>query len=322
VLNAKEMARRGGDGLRWFTSLSRMAKRWLHVLTAIALGLVMTVATSGCGISNSQNTIVIGGKNFIEQDIMVDILQLLIEHDTHLHVKTFTWLDSNVIWNAFETGKLDMYVEYTGTGLVNILKHKPVTSPNLAYDIVKREFEQKYHATWLKPIGFNDTYAMAMRKSEADRLGIHTISQLAAKSGDLRLGSDQEFITRADTLPAMNKLYHTHFKSVISMDIGLKYQALVDGKVDVIDAFSTDGQIPEYNLELLKDDKHLFPPYYAVPLVRDDVLKAHPELRTVLNKLAGKISDEEMQKLNEQVSIEHKDPMQVARQWLQQQGLI
>ncbi|WP_245578077.1 glycine betaine ABC transporter substrate-binding protein [Alicyclobacillus herbarius] len=297
-------------------------RRWLRALVALVMGLGLTVATTGCGIGNSQNTIVIGGKNFTEQDIMVDIMQLLIEHDTNLHVKTFTWLDSNVIWNAFENHKLDLYVEYTGTGLVNILKQKPVTDPNQAYDIVHREFEQKYHATWLKPIGFNNTYAMAMTKQEADKLGIHTISQLAAKSGDLTLGTEQDFVVRPDTLPAMNKLYHTHFKRVVTMDIGLKYQALVQGKVDVIDAFSTDGKIPEYHLELLKDDKHLFPPYYACPVIRDDTLKEHPELKPVLNKLAGKISDREMRQLNMEVNVEHKPAMEVARDWLTQQGLI
>ncbi|WP_245632798.1 ABC transporter substrate-binding protein [Alicyclobacillus kakegawensis] len=300
----------------------RLRRRWLHAVAAVLMGLGLTAATSGCGIGGNQDTIVIGGKNFTEQDIMVDIMQLLIEHDTNLHVKTFTWLDSNVIWNAFENHKIDLYVEYTGTGLVNILKHKPVTQPDKAYDIVKQEFQKKYQATWLKPIGFNNTYAMAMTKQEAKKLGIHTISQLAAKSGSITLGTEQDFVVRPDTLPAMDKLYHTHFKKVVTMDVGLKYEALVQGKVGAIDVFSTDGKIPEYHLQLLQDDKHLFPPYYACPLIQDDTLKEHPELKRVLNQLAGRISDEEMQKLNMQVDVEHKPAMQVAKAWLQQQGLI
>jgi osmoprotectant transport system substrate-binding protein len=306
------------------TLFGTKARKGILVATT---SMAMTVGLAGCGAtsgssSSASNTIVIGGKNFTEQDIMADMMKLLIEHDTKLHVKMKTWLDSNVVWSAMKNNSIDVYVEYTGTGLVNILKEKTQTDPQKVYDEVKQQFQQKYHITWLKPIGFNNTYAMAMRKGEAQRLGITDISQLAAQSGNLVLGTEQDFITRHDALPAMNKLYHTHFKAVKSMDIGLKYKALVSKDVDVIDVFSTDGKIPANNLVILKDDKHLFPPYYAAPIIRDSVLKAHPELKTVLNKLAGKIDDSEMQKLNEEVDINHKKAMSVAKQWLQQQGLI
>lgn len=254
---------------------------------------------------------------------MADMMKLLInKYDPKLNVKMKTWLDSNVVWNAEKNGNIDVYVEYTGTGLVNILKQKPQTDPQTVYNTVKKQFEQKYQITWLKPIGFNNTYAMAMTKKEADAKGIKTISDMAKQSSSLVLGTEQDFIERADTLPAMRKLYHTHFKSVKSMEIGLKYKALTTGQVDVIDAFSTDGNIPANHLVLLQDDKHLFPPYYAAPIIRDSVLKAHPELKGILNKLAGKIDDSEMQKLNEQVDLNHKKAMDVAKQWLQQQGLI
>ncbi|WP_245575854.1 glycine betaine ABC transporter substrate-binding protein [Alicyclobacillus contaminans] len=287
----------------------------------LAVGLTAGLTACGPGVSDA-DTIVVGGKNFTEQDIMANMLTDLIQKDTKLHVKTKTWLDSNVVWNAMKNGSIDVYVEYTGTGLANILKEKPMTDPQKVYDEVKKQFEQQYHVTWLEPIGFNNTYAMAMRAGEAKRLGISTVSQLAAKSDQLTLGTEQDFITRADGLPAMNKLYNTHFKAVKSMEIGLKYSALTNGKVDVIDAFSTDGNIPANHLVLLKDDKHLFPPYYAVPIVRDSVLKAHPELKDVLNKLAGKITDAEMQKLNEEVDLQHKKAADVAEEWLKQNGLL
>lgn len=289
-------------------------------ITAIA----MTVGVASCGTTTGSNsdTIVIGGKNFTEQDIMADMMKLLVEHDTKLHVTLKPWLDSAVTWNALQSNKIDVYVEYTGTGLVNILKQPTQADPQQVYDTVKKQFEDKYQVTWLKPIGFNNTYAMAMRKEEAQKLGITNISQLAAKSGDLLFGTEQDFIVRSDGLSAMNKLYKTHFKDVKSMEIGLKYKSLVDGSSDVIDVFSTDGKIPANNLLILKDDKQLFPPYYAAPIIRDSVLKAHPELKDVLNKLAGKISDEEMQKLNEAVDINHKKAMDVAQQWLQANGLL
>jgi osmoprotectant transport system substrate-binding protein len=302
---------------RWLTQ--KVFRGTMVAVTAVALTLGVTACGTGSG---SSNTIVVGGKNFTEQDIMADMLKLLIEHDTKLHVQLKTWLDSNVTWNSFKDNKIDVYVEYTGTGLVNILKEPAMTDPQKVYDEVKKQFEDKYHVTWLEPIGFNNTYAMAMREDEAKKYGISTISDLAAKSDQLVLGTEQEFLTREDTLKAMNKLYNTHFKDIKTMDIGLKYKALVDGQVDVIDAFSTDGKIPANHLVILKDDKHLFPPYYAVPIIHDSVLKAHPELKDVLNKLAGKIDDAEMQKLNEAVDVQHKKAMDVAREWLQAHGLL
>jgi len=307
--------------------LKRKKTLWAVTGTAI-LGISLL---AGCGApqaassgnSSVNNTLIIGGKNFTESDIMADMLDLLIKHDDpKLNVKLDTWLDSSVVWNAMANNKIDLYVEYTGTGLVNILHDAPMTNPNAVYNKVKKAFQSKYQVTWLKPLGFNDTYAMAMRASEAKRLGITNISQLAAQSGNLSLGCEVDFETRSDTLPAMNKLYHTHFKSVNVMEIGLKYQALINKKVDVIDAFSTDGQIPAYHLVILKDNKHLFPPYYAVPIIRDATLKAHPELQGIINKLAGKISDSEMQKLNMQVDLGHQKAMDVAKAWLTKHGLI
>jgi glycine betaine/choline ABC-type transport system substrate-binding protein len=306
----------------WKTGLNRA---WFQRAAVAICGLGLTFGLVGCGTnggSATNDTIVVGGKNFTEQDIMADMLKLLIEHDTNLHVKQKTWLDSNVAWNAIKNGKIDIYMEYTGTGLVNILKKPPLTDPQKVYDIVKQDFEQKYHITWLQPIGFNNTYAMAMTQEEADRLGIRTVSQMAAKPNQLVLGTEQDFITRQDTLKAMEKVYHVQFKSIKTMEIGLKYKALINGDVDVIDAFSTDGNIPAHHLVLLNDDKHVFPPYYAAPIIRDSVLKAHPELKDVLGKLEGKINDSEMQKLNEEVDLQHKNAMDVARQWLQQHGLI
>ncbi|MCL6637687.1 MAG: glycine/betaine ABC transporter substrate-binding protein [Alicyclobacillus sp.] len=302
-------------------------KRWRRVAEAAGCALLLSLAVSGCGGGGNQgataaDTVVVAGKNFTEQDIMAQILKQLIEHDTSLHVQLNTWLDSNVVWNAMQSGNIDVYVEYTGTGLVNILKEPPLSNPDAVYQKVKSEFEQKYHITWLDPIGFNNTYAMAMTEEEAQRLGIHTLSDLAKHANQLVLGTEQDFVVREDTLKALERVYNMHFKQVQTMDIGLKYQALSNGKVDVIDAFSTDGRIPQLHLTLLQDDKHVFPPYYACPIVRDSVLQAHPELRGVLEKLAGKINDEQMQKLNMEVDIEHKQASQVAHDWLQQQGLI
>ncbi len=325
--NANAHVKRRVAGARWFGRKGIIGIASLALIGVVAGCGTTSANASGSGSNTaagkgSGGTIVIGGKNFTEQSIMADMLTLLVQHDTNLKVKQDTWLDSNVTWTAMKDGDIDAYVEYTGTGLVNILHDKTTTDPQLAYNEVKKQFQSKYHITWLKPIGFNDTYAMVMRSSEAKRLGITDISQLAAQSGNLVLGSDTDFTSRADSLPAMNKLYKTHFKRVSTMEIGLKYKALLDKKVDVIDGFSTDPQIAEYHLTVLKDNKHLFPPYYAAPIIRDSTLKKYPELKTVFNKLAGKINDSEMQKLNYDVDVKHETAMQVATTWLTQHKLI
>ncbi|MCL6593172.1 MAG: glycine/betaine ABC transporter substrate-binding protein [Alicyclobacillus sp.] len=265
----------------------------------------------------------VGSKDSAEPILLGHMLAELIEAETGRPVDRRLNLGGTLVcFNALERGGLDVYVEYTGTGLVNILKQPPMRDPNAVYQKVKNEFEQKYHITWLDPIGFNNTYAMAMTQAQAQRLGIHTLSDLAQHANQLVLGTEQDFVVREDTLQALERVYNMHFKQVQTMDIGLKYQALSNGKVDVIDAFSTDGRIPQLHLTLLQDDKHVFPPYYACPIVRDSVLQAHPELRGVLEKLAGKINDAQMQKLNMEVDIEHKQAAQVAHDWLQQQGLM
>ncbi|EPZ52651.1 glycine betaine ABC transporter substrate-binding protein [Alicyclobacillus acidoterrestris] len=312
----------------WREKIRQFAGKRMGKVALLGASVVaFVIPLAGCGTTGANgggksNTIVIGGKNFTEQDIMADMLADLIQKDTNLKVVKKRWLDSNVLWNAEKNGDVDVYVEYTGTGLVNIL-HDPVnTDPDKVFQTVKQQFEQKYHITWLNPIGFQNTYAMAMTQKEAKQLGVTTVSQMAAKSKNLVLGTEQDFISRSDGLSAMNKVYGTDFKSVKSMEIGLKYKALVSGDVDVIDAFSTDGNIPANHLVLLKDDKHLFPPYYACPIIRDSVLKAHPELKAVLNKLSGKITDEDMQKLNEQVDLDHKNAADVAKTWLEQNGLL
>ncbi|SDW57801.1 osmoprotectant transport system substrate-binding protein [Alicyclobacillus hesperidum] len=316
----RRFGRYGRSLFRFFTG-----RRQLRTASYSVISLALIAAVTGCGTggASNSNTIVIGGKNFTEQLIMANVLKLLIQHDDpKLHVVMKDNLDTNVLWNAMKNGDVDAYVEYTGTGLVNILHDKVTQDPNKAYDEVKQQFEQKYHVTWLKPIGFNDTYAMVMRASEAKRLGISTLSQLAAKSPSLTLGSEQNFVGRADGLPGLEKVYGAHFQSVKTMEVGLKYEALIDKKVDVVDGYSTDPEIPEYHLTVLQDNRHFFPPYYAVPIIRDSTLKAHPELRGILNKLAGTLDDSQMQQLNAEVDVDKKSPSEVAKDWLTAKGLI
>lgn len=287
--------------------------------------IVLSVSLAGCSSTSSvkSDKIVIGGKNFTEQDILVYIMKDLIEAKTNLKVEAKPYLGgTNVVAQALERGDLDIYAEYTGTGLINILGEKSINDPEAAYQKVKQMYKDKKQLIWLKPFGFNNTYTLSMRADHAEKLGIETVSDLVKHAPTLNLGSTHEFLEREDGYKGMQKVYGVNFASTKGMDPGLTYAACRDGKVDVIDAFSTDGRIPAFNLKVLKDDKKFFPPYYAAPVIREDTLKKHPEIADVLNLLAGKLDDKQMSILNAKVDLEKKDAKDVAREWLKSQGLI
>jgi osmoprotectant transport system substrate-binding protein len=297
-------------------------------LKTIMVGVVSLalVVMTGCSIlpsSKASDSITVLGKNFTEQDIMANMVGLMLEKNTKLHVDVKSYLGgTDVVFNAMKSGKADVYVEYTGTGLVNIMGEKAVSDPDQAYEIVKSEFPKKYKIEWLKPLGFNDTYALAVRPETALKYNLKTVSDLAKHAGELTLGTEQEFMDRDDGLKGLRKTYDLQFKDVKAMEVGLKYQALSSGKVDVIDAFTTDGLLVKEHLVLLEDDKHFFPPYYAVPVVRSETLKQHPEIQEVLNRLAGKIDEKQMAELNKEVDVDKKKAKDVVKDWLVKKGLI
>ncbi|WP_338450146.1 glycine betaine ABC transporter substrate-binding protein [Niallia oryzisoli] len=295
---------------------SSFTRKMMMALTG--LGLLFSMV----GCSAGSDTITIGGKDFAEQAILSNMMKLLVENDTDLNVELKTGMAANITWEALKEGDIDGYVEYTGTGLINILKHEPVTDPKEVYNIVAKEFPKKYGISWLKPIGFSNTYVVSMRKDQAEELGIKTVSDLAAKSDQLIFGTGQEWLGREDGFPAFEKTYNVNFKKVVTMTYELWYPSIENKEVDVIIPYSTEGKLSEYDLVLLEDDKHLFPPYDAVPIFRDEVLKEHPELEEVLNKLSNQIDETEMQKLNAKVEIGKEDPAKVAEDWLKEKGLI
>lgn len=225
-----------------------------------------------------------------------------------------------VPWNAIQSGQIDMYTEYTGTGLVSILKQPVEHDPNKAYEVVKAQYPQKYHINWLNQLGFNDTYAIAVPKSIAQQYNLKTTSDLAAVASKFTFGAEPEFFTRPE-YKDMLSTYGLHFGSNKELNVGLKYEAAGSGQVQVIDVFSTDANLIKYNMVVLQDDKSVFPPYYAAPIVRQDVLKAHPEVSTILNKLAGKLDNSTMQQLNYKVDVQHQSDVTVAKQFLTSQGL-
>jgi glycine betaine/choline ABC-type transport system substrate-binding protein len=272
--------------------------------------------------ATGQEKVVVGSKGFTEQVILGNMLSLLLENDG-FKVDRKIGLGGTVICHeALVRGDISVYVEYTGTGLVTILKKAVLNNPEEVYQVVKKDYEDKFKLSWLKPWGFNNTYCIVMRKADADRLKVKKISDLKALAGNMILGATIEFVARPDGIPGLVKHYGLKFKDQKGMDPGLVYKAIAENQVDVISGFATDGRIPAFNLVVLEDDMRFFPPYFAAPVVRTELLAKAPKMAEVLNRLAGKISDDTMAILNSAVDVKKQDPEAVAKDFLKGQGLI
>ncbi|HKI69636.1 MAG TPA: glycine betaine ABC transporter substrate-binding protein, partial [Verrucomicrobiae bacterium] len=311
----------------------RPGSRSDRLFRTLAIGAPLLILATGClavwkpdllsarGSSSGGNdgaVIRIGSKNFTEQLILGEIMAQLIEHKTDLRVvRKFDLGGTMICHDAIVNGEIDLYPEYTGTALTAVLKRKAVSDPNEAYRIVARAYTKQFDLKWLSPFGFNNTYAITIRKIDAQRWHVKSISDLKSRAPKLRAGWTSEFSERPDGYPGLRKYYGLKFASVRDLDTALMYEALAHDEVDVICAFTTDGRIAAYHLQPLKDDRHFFPPYFAAPVVRAATLEAHPELEKVLNLLAGKISNKTMQRLNYEVDQEKRSPAEVAREFLQ-----
>lgn len=302
------------------------------VIISILIG-VLTLSLVACGngsksASASKNApIIISGKKWTEQLILPYILADYIKAKTNYKVK----VDDGglgptpMLTQALKNGKIDMYVDYTGTGWLTVLKEKydPSLSANEIYNKVKQGYKKKMNLVWLKPLGFENTYALALRQDTYNKLNQpKTDSALAKYSSQIKFGGPPTFFEREDGYDNFTKTYGYKFKNHVSLDANIMYSALKNGKVDAIPAFTTDGRIARFHFKVLKDDKHFFPPYYAAPIIRQQTLDSHPKLKEVINQLAGKISEKEMSEMNAQVDIDKKDPKDVAKAFLKKKGLI
>ncbi|MGB3264044.1 MAG: glycine betaine ABC transporter substrate-binding protein [Microcoleus sp.] len=280
--------------------------------------LLCLFAVAGC-TSNSQKQVVICSKDFTEQVILAEILAIHIETKTDIKVERELNLGGSLCHQSLATGKIDLYVEYTGTGFTNILKQKPISDSKKVLDYLKQEYPKQFQAEWMEPLGFNNSFAIIVRGDDAKKLNLQTLSQLGKAAPKLRAGFGPEFKEREDGFPGLAKTYGIKFaEEPKELLLGLLYQALQQKEVDVIAGNTTDGLIQSLGLVVLKDDKNYFPPYEAVPVVRSQILEKYPELRPVLAELGGKISEEDMRKLNYQVDGKQQEAGQVARQFLQQ----
>ena len=266
---------------------------------------------------------VIGAKNFTEQVILGELLAQEIEARSGLKVERRFYLAGSYICNqALLAGRIDAYVEYTGTALTAILKQPVDRNPALVLDSVRRLYASRYGIAVAEPLGFENTFAMVIRGDDARRLHLTTLSQAAAYAPQWRLGVGYEFEQRPDGLPGLSSAYNLHFAGPPrTMDLGLLYRALNANQVDMIAANSTDGPIQALGLVALQDDRHYFPPYDAVPLVRDDALRRWPQIGAALKALAGKITADDMRAMNEAVDGLHRDPAEVVREFRLKKGL-
>ena len=283
--------------------------------------LLIPLLLSGCA-SERPARIVIGSKNFTEQLILGELLAQHFEANTELTVeRRFNLGGTFICHQALVAGQLDVYVEYTGTALTAILKQPPQRDPDEVFRTVQEEY-RPLGLEWTPPLGFNNTFAMVIRGEDARRHNLKTISDIARVVPRWRAGFGYEFTERADGLKGLVEIYGLKFGSPPrAMEIGLLYRALTEKEVDIVAGNSTDGLIAALDLVALEDDRHYFPPYYAAPVVRHDSLERHPGLRRALEDLAGKISEEEMRRLNYAVEGESRDLRQVVREFLRSKGL-
>lgn len=291
------------------------------MIAAVLLSLL--AACGAAGGAGSGATIKIGSKNFTEEFILGELYAQLLENNGFTVERKLNLGATPIAHQALVNNEIDVYPEYTSTGLLEVLKSPPQTDRQAIFNTVKSEYEKQFQLTWLEPAPFNNTNTFAMTRARATELGIATYSDLAQKAGDLVLGGPPEFLEREDTQGLMQAYGGFNFKEVRQLDPGLRYQALLDGQIDVVVAFGTDGQIGGYDLLALQDDKNFYPPYQVAPVIRQDTLQANANIATVLNGLAPKLDDTTMAKLNWQVDgPDKKEPADVARQFLTDQGML
>ncbi|HEY1658826.1 MAG TPA: glycine betaine ABC transporter substrate-binding protein [Candidatus Sulfotelmatobacter sp.] len=289
---------------------------------AVVCIVLFALCASACGPSHSDR-IVVGSKNFTESMMLGEIIAQTIEARTHLKVERRFYLAGTYICQqAMLAGRIDIYPEYTGTALSAILREKAVGDRDQVYQRVKSEYERRFGLRLGPPFGFNNTFAMEIRGDDARRLGLRTLSQAVPYAPKWRAGFGYEFMERPDGYPGLAAAYGIHFADKPRiMDLGLLAPALKNHQIDIAAGNATDGLIPVFDLFVLEDDRHYFPPYEAVAVMREQTLQQHPEVAQAISALGGKISDDEMRKLNYALDGQRRDVADVAREFLKSKEL-
>ena len=295
-----------------------MKRRISLILTVV---FAATLLLSGCA-ENGSKTIVVGAKDYTEQDILGNILTVLIEKNTDIKVDYKHEMSSNVLFAAAQSGDIDVWADYTGTIYGNYLNYSEMKTAEEVYDISAAEMKEKYSLSVLEPLGFNNTYCLAVRPETAAEFGLKTYSDLAKVSADFIFGGSFEILNRNDGIPNLKKAYGMTFKEETALDGVLRYFAIEQNDTQVTEAFSTDGMLIEYDLVVLEDDKSFFPPYHSIPVIRDSTAEKYPEVVAQLERLAGAIDDDTMRGMNYKVDVLKENPRDVAVEFLTSAGLI
>lgn len=303
---------------------NRKKKRILAV--AMFVGIFLTVIFSGMVTMykpSSEKVIVMGSKEFTEGEILANVMAVMIEEKTDISVdRRFALGGTQICFNALKSKEIDMYVDYTGTVYGDTLKYPPIQDMEEVYNTVKKDMKEKYDIEVLQQLGFNNTYALAVRKDTAEKYNLKTISDLEKAARNLTLSASLEFLNREDCFVGLNKKYKLDFRKIIGIDGSSKYLALTNKESDVIDVYTTDALLQKLDLVVLEDDRHFFPPYYAVPLVREETIEKYPEIVPIIEELQNVLNDTVISSLNYKVENLGKKPKEAALEFIEEYNLL
>lgn len=296
----------------------------MQFLRRLVVPLLLTLLTMFSAIAcNSSTGIKVGSKDFTEQFILGEMYALALENKGLKVERKLNLGGTPVAQAGLESGQIDLYPEYTGTGLLTVLKEPAQSNQKSVFDTVAKAYKEKFNLVWLEPAPMNNTQALVMTQEGSKKYGIKTISQMVTKASQLTMIGPPEFEAREDGLPGLKKAYGDFkIKKFIPADPGLRYKTLNNNQADVAVAFGTDGEISALKLVVLEDDKKLFPPYQVAPVIRQETLEQNPGIRDALNTLSPKLTTETMQRLNYEVSGKQREPAEVAKEFLVQEGLL
>ena len=286
------------------------------------LAILLIIIPVGC--SKKSETIKIATKPMTEQFILGEMLNIIIEENTNLNVEITKGIGGGTsnIHPAILKGDFDMYPEYTGTGWSFVLKETEIPDDETLYKQLQEKYNSEYDLTWVNLFGFNNTFGLVIRKDLAEKYNIKTYSDLAKYSEELTFGAEYDFYERDDGFDALCEEYSMNFKKSVDLDIGLKYNAINSKEIDVMNVFTTDGQLADSDVVLLEDNKNFYQTYYCGTVIRNDILKKYPELEEVLMKMNNILTESEMAELNYKVESKKEDEKKVAEDFLRDKGLL
>lgn len=297
-------------------------KRILTMIGSLAGIAVLIVLIPS--LINPKHEIIIAGKLGSEPEILINMYKVLIEEETDLQVELKPGLGkTSFVFNALTSGSIDLYPEFTGTAISEFLDETARSNDSQeVYEQAREGLSQQFNLVMLEPMAFNNTYALAVTQELANRYQLETISDLKPITSEIQAGFTLEFSDREDGYRGIQSLYQFNFPNLVTMEPKLRYVAVESGEINLLDAYSTDSELQQYALKVLEDDKNLFPPYQGAPLLRKETVEKYPEIVRVLNKLGGKISDDQMRKMNYQVNVEGQSPNEVAINYLKEAEII